>query len=105
MNRQKGKNNYNPYKGLEPLFTDMFSKECNCCGKVYSDISSFITLTFPVASGSGLQETEDEEGIIVELFRTCSCGSTLMMECRDRRDRSPCGQKRRRDYELFIIPG
>ena len=94
----------NCYKGLTALFTDMFSKKCNCCGKSFTDVQNFINQTVRVAKGTGLQDTKDEDGVIVELYRTCDCGSTLMLECKDRRDTSVEGQKRRHEYALFIVP-
>jgi hypothetical protein len=47
----------------------------------------------------GLKSTaDDDDQAIVELFRNCPCGSTLMDAFSDRRDISASGLKRR---ELF----
>ncbi len=48
---------------------------------------------------SSLKQAEDENGqLIVEVYRNCVCGSTLMDEFHSRRDDSPEGQRKRQVY-------
>jgi hypothetical protein len=47
---------------------------------------------------------DDDDEPIVELFRNCACGSTLLEFCSDRRDNSPAGIRRRRRFgELMVL--
>lgn len=84
------------YLGLQALSDSTFPKTCGFCGKVYRTPEEFTKHSQPVVSGSGLKETrDDQESKIIELFRNCSCGSTLMASFSNRRDMSETGQKRR----------
>ena len=84
------------YAGLQALAESAFPKRCNTCGRVYPDAASFVAQTQMVPSGTGLKASQDDGGLpIVELFRNCVCGSTLLDVFGDRRDLSPEGQARR----------
>lgn len=85
------------YSGLRELAESAFPKRCRNCGRTYASSAEFIAATRPVtANQSGLKATQDEDGtVILELFRNCVCGSTLMDAFNDRRDTSGKGQKRR----------
>ena len=51
------------------------------------------------ADHSGLKQSLDDDGsAIVEVFRNCVCGSTLLEVFYDRRDQSPNGLKRRQRF-------
>jgi hypothetical protein len=56
-----------------------------------------------VLHGSGLKAGMDEDGAaVVDLFRNCVCGSTLMESFGDRRDTSPAGEARRRAFARLL---
>jgi hypothetical protein len=87
------------FKDLRALSESSFPKKCSSCGKVYESSEQFVQKTTEIAGQSGLKSSEDDDGDrIVELFRNCICGSTLMECFSDRRDLSKTGLKRR---ELF----
>lgn len=86
-------------KGLKP-FPFTFPKKCNCCGRIYLTEAEFLQQTNDLNSGrSSLKQAEDDNGqVIVEVYRNCICGSTLMDEFQCRRDDSPEGQRKREVY-------
>ena len=87
------------YDNLKTLSDTTFPKKCSCCGRVFNSPDDFITSTEAMISGSGLKSSLDDNDIsIIELFRNCLCGSTLMNEFCDRRDTSPQGEKRREAF-------
>jgi hypothetical protein len=87
------------FKDLKALSESSFPKKCSSCGKVYESSEQFVSKTSDISGQSGLKSSEDDYGEqIVELFRNCICGSTLMECFNDRRDLSKAGLKRR---ELF----
>jgi hypothetical protein len=87
------------FKDLKALSESSFPKKCASCGEVYESSEQFVQKTADVAGRSGLKSGEGDSGDrIVELFRNCICGSTLMECFSDRRDLSKAGLKRR---ELF----
>ncbi len=90
--------------GLKSLAAISFPKRCVCCGKVYQNIEEFVALTTPCGlKGSGLKEVTEEDGeVIVEVFRNCSCGSSLMEFCGDRRGHSEDNRKLRDKFEQMI---
>jgi hypothetical protein len=92
------------YEGLKALVESTFPKKCNNCGAVYETAEEFIEKTQIVrADHSGLKSTEDFDGsTIVELFRNCHCGSTLMDTFSDRRDLSESGEKRRQNFNKIM---
>ncbi len=98
------------YSGLEFLVKSTFPKECRSCGRVYATADEFLAETRSIQGASGLKASLDEDdSTLVELFRNCACGSTLMEVCRDRRDTSPAGLERRRKFgeliELMVDKG
>jgi len=53
--------------------------------------------TQSLSHGTGLMSYDiGGDGQQVGLFRNCTCGTTIMAFCHDRRDLSPSGDKRRR---------
>lgn len=90
--------------GLRALAESSFPKRCGTCGKVYESVADYVTQTDNLASGrSGLKQSQDDDGqTIIELFRNCSCGSTLMDFFSDRRDLSEAGEKRRRRFDELL---
>ncbi len=79
-----------------------FPHTCRCCGRVYQTAEEFLSQTRNIREGaSSLKEgIDDDNRVIVEVFRNCVCGSTLMDEFQNRRDDSPEGQRRREQYAL-----
>lgn len=86
------------YNGLKALSDNAFPKQCASCGRRFESAEEFIRETRSVAEGtSGLKSATDEASqSMVELYRNCPCGSTLMDCFDDRRDLSQPGLKRRR---------
>lgn len=87
------------FADLQTLSDSAFPKQCSTCGRIYDSPEDFFRdSTAPVAptATSGLKESSDEKDeFIVELYRNCRCGSTLMDVFMDRRDQSERGLKRR----------
>ncbi|MGD9367971.1 MAG: hypothetical protein PVH87_19885 [Desulfobacteraceae bacterium] len=85
------------FKGLKALSDASFPKRCAFCGREYATVEAYIQQTEDVAGQSGLKKGyDDDDRPIVELFRNCVCGSTLMDCFNDRRDISESGFKRRK---------
>jgi hypothetical protein len=92
------------FADLRALAATTFPKRCRNCGREYASAAEFVAATEPLADGrSGLKQSRDDDGAtIVELFRNCVCGSTLM-DCFDnRRDGSPAGLKRRQRFDDLL---
>lgn len=66
--------------GLRQFEASAFPKHCACCAREYASATEFIAATQALPSDcSGLKLSQDDDGNpIVELFRNCDCGSTLM---------------------------
>ncbi len=92
------------YDGLKALLETTFPKTCASCGKRYHDLEAFLAGTQQVNGNmSGLKQSfDDEERTIVELFRNCSCGSTVMDLFGDRREPSEKGIKRRQRFKELL---
>lgn len=88
------------YSGLRELAESAFPKRCRNCGRTYQNAAEFVAATEPLAADkSGLKQSLDDDGrAIVELFRNCVCGSTLMDCFNDRRDFSEAGLRRRQRF-------
>lgn len=87
-------------RGLRELAESAFPKRCANCGKVFETAEAFIAQTRPVrADHTGLKPSRDDSGAaMLELYRNCPCGSTLMDLFNDRRDLSEKGLRRRRRF-------
>lgn len=87
------------YKGLQSLSESAFPKKCSMCHREFHTAEDFVSQSLPVPSGSGLKASmDDDDRPIVELFRNCVCGSTLMDFFSERRDTSEAGLNRRRVF-------
>lgn len=88
------------YQGLQALADSSFPKRCNNCGQVYDTAEDFIRRTKKLQpETSGLKQSfDDDESVIVELYRNCECGSTLLDFFTDRRDTSSQGLDRRKKF-------
>jgi hypothetical protein len=85
------------FDGLRAFVEAAFPKHCKNCGRRFDTAEEFLLQTRTVRSDiSGLkQSVDDENAVIVEAYRNCLCGSTLMDFFSDRRDTSSAGQHRR----------
>ncbi|AMV73324.1 hypothetical protein JCM30471_17260 [Desulfuromonas carbonis] len=87
------------YAGLQSLSSSAFPKRCRRCGREFRSVEDFLLQTEGLENSTGLKATaDDQEQTLVELFRNCPCGSTLMEIFSDRRDMSPAGIERRENF-------
>ena len=88
------------FRSLRALEEATFPKVCRNCGHRYEDAAEFLAATRQVRPDhTGLKEGIDEDGAaIVEVFRNCACGSTLLESFSDRRDQSANGLLRRKRF-------
>lgn len=93
------------YRGLRALVASAFPKQCRNCGRSFADVGQFLRETVAMEGHSGLKELvgEEEGETVVALFRNCPCGSTLMGEFGERRDRSAAGRAFRRRFEELVV--
>lgn len=92
------------YTGLRELVDSVFPLRCGNCGREYRNSAEFLAATQPVhANSSGLQQSRDNEGhMVVDLFRNCVCGSTLLESFGNRRDLGEDGVKRRMRFQDMV---
>lgn len=87
------------FADLQALVNTAFPKRCNNCGRVFNSPEDFVRETESIRGLSGLKSASDDDGRpVVELFRNCPCGSTLMDAFRDRRDNGEAGLRRRAKF-------
>lgn len=92
------------FSGLKALVDSSFPKRCSCCGRVYASADEFFRETQKIRPDSRdlKPATEDDGTRILEVFRNCVCGSTLMEFFGDRRDASPAGEERRKRFGVLM---
>jgi hypothetical protein len=92
------------FRGLNALEETSFPRKCGTCGRVYATAEQFLLETQNVSGGkTGLKESMDDDGShIVEVFRNCVCGSTLMDVFGNRRDTSEAGLRYRKRFDELI---
>ncbi|WP_219134446.1 hypothetical protein [Janthinobacterium sp. UMAB-60] len=92
------------FEGLRALAEAAFPKHCACCGRVFATADEFIGQTRAMRQNvSGLKQSFDDNNVaIVEVYRNCPCGSTLMDFFSDRRDTSEACQQRRLLFERLL---
>jgi len=91
-------------EGLQALAAGAFPRSCPNCGRNYATFEQFLAETRPAGRASGLKEGMDDEAHpLVEVYRNCACGSTLMDFADDRRDRSVGGENRRERFEQMVV--
>lgn len=92
------------FKGLKELSESSFPKKCANCGRIFASAEQFLLETQNIdASTTGLKQSEGDDGSkIVEVFRNCPCGSTLMEFFNDRRNLSATGIKRREKFDELL---
>ncbi len=97
------KNTSELFNNLKALSDASFPKRCAMCGREYASVEEYVEKTQDVSGQSGLKKGyDDDDKPIVELFRNCVCGSTLMDCFNDRRDVSEGGLKRRKLFGKLI---
>lgn len=88
---------------LTAVERNSFPKQCPTCGAMYQNVEEYIAKTQGIGSNQGLKLSEGDEGeVILELFRNCVCGSTLLDFFADRRNGSEQGEKRRRAFDKIV---
>jgi hypothetical protein len=92
------------FEGLQVLAAAAFPKHCNFCGRVYATADEFMLQTQSIRKTiTGLKQGFDDNNIaIVEAYRNCLCGSTLMDFFSDRREISEAGQHRRQLFDKLL---
>jgi len=90
--------------GLKALADSAFPKRCNSCGRVFESADQFLRETRQLQQDrSGLKQSKDDNDVtIVEVYRNCPCGSTLMDFFTDRRDLSDAGLQRREKFAKLM---
>lgn len=93
-----------PFTGLTDRSKTAFPRRCPSCGRYFESAEAFFKETHCVRNGaSGLKSTrDDQDRPMVELFRNCPCGSTLVQCFNDRRDLSEPGLRRRRLFDQLL---
>ncbi len=92
------------FKGLKALAESAFPKRCACCGRVFETAEAYLkeTENIPTAKTPLKAAIEDDGSTIIEVYRNCPCGSTLMDEFSDRRDMSEQGNRRRQRFNAML---
>jgi len=92
------------FAGLKALAESAFPKHCRNCGHIFESAEQFLRETREIRAGqSGLKQSwDDSDAPIIELYRNCSCGSTLMDFFSDRRDLSQAGLQRREKFAKLV---
>ncbi|SFG78302.1 hypothetical protein SAMN05518865_11883 [Duganella sp. CF458] len=92
------------FEGLQALAAAAFPKHCSNCGRVFATAQDFMQQTDSVRKNiTGLKQSFDDDSVaIVEAYRNCLCGSTLMDFFSDRRDISEAGARRRELFEKLL---
>lgn len=92
------------FDGLKALLEAAFPKHCRNCGRSFATAGEFLLHTKNVrADISGLKQSFDEQNmVIVEAYRNCPCGSTLMDLFSDRRDSFDAGEHRRKLFNKLL---
>jgi hypothetical protein len=92
------------FEGLQALAASAFPKHCSYCGRVFATAHDFMQQTQSVRKDiTGLKQSFDDDSVaIVEAYRNCLCGSTLMDFFSDRRDISESGARRRELFDKLL---
>ncbi|MDE2430377.1 MAG: hypothetical protein KGM99_16760 [Burkholderiales bacterium] len=92
------------FAGLKSLSKRDFPKRCANCGRIYETEDDYIRETHPLhRERSGLKAGVDHnDAPLLELYRNCDCGSTLLALFADRRDASDTGDQRRQLFNELL---
>lgn len=88
------------FEGLTALSNSAFPKQCESCGKTFSNLDQLITET-TTREGSGLKEIGSFSPQ-VEVERVCSCGQVLTETFGDRRSSGDVGAQRRALFDRLL---
>lgn len=91
-----------PYKRLQARSGETFPLTCPECQRRFADINDYLAHTTPLNTSSGLVECSASDGTFVLLTRNCLCGTSLPLECRDRRDQTAAGVSRRNRFASLV---
>ncbi len=92
-----------PYESLQVKSSDIFPLLCTRCQRRFTDLKDYIARTTPMFHSSGLMEREDPTGeTFVLLLRTCLCGTSLALRCKERRDGTEEGRRRRSKFNVLV---
>lgn len=88
------------FAGLRVMVDTAFPRKCSTCGRTYQSAEDFFTTTEALDNDKSClkQSYDEDDSTIVEVYRNCVCGSTLMDTFSDRRDDSAAGLKRRQKF-------
>ena len=92
------------FAGLRALVESAFPKQCGSCGRRFDSVADYIEATDKVGGArSGLREGwDDDDRPLLEVYRNCTCGSTLMEFFTDRRDQTERGLQRRGQFDALV---
>lgn len=92
------------FAGLKALAASAFPKQCAACGRRFDSVEQYIAATEKVGGPrSGLKEGwDDDDRPLLEVYRNCTCGSTLMEFFSDRRDQTDNGLQRRARFDALV---
>ncbi|MDM8349385.1 hypothetical protein P8H27_10785 [Pseudomonas sp. sp1636] len=92
------------FAGLKALGHDSFPKRCRNCGRVFASEADYFQQTQAIRPEiTGLKAAyDDDDRPLVEVFRNCVCGSTLLVNCVSRRDDSAAGNNRRQLFDTLL---
>jgi len=68
------------HTGLRARLDTSFPKKCMTCGRIFETAEQYFTETSDISEQDrGLKPfVDDDTSVIIEAFRNCPCGSTLM---------------------------
>jgi hypothetical protein len=90
------------FKGLKALSESSFPKKCGNCGRMFETCEQYLKETEKVGKSGMKESIDDEDKPILEVYRNCICGSTLMDFFSDRRDLSEKGIRRRELFQKIL---
>lgn len=92
------------FSNLRALAESAFPKYCRNCGREFETAEQFLFETKRInPQHSGLKQSRDDDGAtIVEAYRNCVCGSTLMDCFSDRRNGTGANAARRESFGKLI---
>lgn len=91
------------YYMLKTLSESSFPKKCASCGSVFNTPEEFFARTIQIGKSTGVKQALDDNGqTILEFFRNCPCGSTLMEEFQNRRNQSETGKIKRDEFDKIL---
>lgn len=91
------------FKGLQAVADSAFPKHCSYCDKHYPTLEFYLEETKNNDKGSTFEHGDSYVGkSLLKLYRSCTCGATLVDYFQDRRDMSERGALRRQAFEKVI---